>query len=1051
MIIQLTMRNIRYYSISFWLFFSAHILFISNGMAQEGKGDFYTDIAKTKYQERYSFPMERPKPFELSQDKVVKWDNKIGSIFTPMFKIETEEQVVAALDQLRTKHEIFLRDIAPKIEETRKRLNISAMQFRYETNEDQRDINYTLSGKGKWENITIPYYHGPHGPSTAYYRTEFELDESMLSEEELYIHFNGSDYYTDVYINGHSVGYHEGMLDEFEFNVSRYAVHGKNTLLVRIRNDFSMLGSEQLIRRWGNKLAASNSPGWDDPFFGWNCAPAGYGLYQDVYLETRSNTYIADIFARPDLKSNSVELWVETEMLNGYNADEFKLSVNLYGQNFEALVAKDLENRVELVGGRVLSKMIIDMPNDKLRLWSPDTPWLYQMQVELYDKTGIKLLDNMKCQFGMRSFIISETSTPKGRMYLNDKEIRLRGTNTMGFLQLDVMHKDWDQLKDDLLLAKLTNMNFIRTTQRIVPKEVYEYADRLGMMMQADLPLFAYVNQKQFHEAIAQAPKIERLLRNHPSVIMMTYINESMGGEKPHAISRGEYEKMFEALDIVVHHENPDRAVKYVDGDYQAPNKGLPDDHCYNIWYPDHGTDLPLMMRGAWEHVKKGWMYGCGEFGAEGLDYPEMMRRRYPKEWNEKKDGTWSPEQLVTVRGANQTWEKYPFWFEAGNTMEEWVKGSQEHQKWGVDKVTRAFRRMPRMNTFAIHLFIDAWPNGWMKAIVDTERRPKKAWYAYRDALTPLSVQIRSERNSFFSGEKYPVELWVCNDMHATPDAELRYQLELDGKVIKTGKVKADMPNVTDGSRFQGFLNVMVPDVEKRTPLTLRLGLFDLKSGKQLHEDSHISSVFPKLLIPDNRVYIIGNKDSVSIAKELGLRNVVYQGNVKSSDAIIIEKYELYDIRRAEIDEAVQNGAHCLLLDIPNKIVKIGSNVNSDNTVKLLKQKGVYSPIQNISTEHEEEGWSWIVARSKKHPWLKRTQASDFKYTYNSKMKSPTRQTYGIFEAKGFTPVMIYKNNPIIAEKKDGNGRWVISLLDVNNQLDCNPALAELFIKILSN
>ena len=72
-------------------------------------------------------------------------------------------------------------------------------------------------------------------------------------------------------------------------------------------------------------------------------------------------------------------------------------------------------------------------------------------------------------------------------------------------------------------------MNFIRTTQRIVQKEVYEMADKLGMMMQADMPLFAYINQKQFPEILKQSAGIERVLRNHPSVILMSYLNEPNG------------------------------------------------------------------------------------------------------------------------------------------------------------------------------------------------------------------------------------------------------------------------------------------------------------------------------------------------------------------------------------------------------------------------------------------------------------------------------------------------------------------------------------------
>ena len=45
--------------------------------------------------------------------------------------------------------------------------------------------------------------------------------------------------------------------------------------------------------------------------------------------------------------------------------------------------------------------------------------------------------------------------------------------------------------------------------------------------------------------------------------------------------------------------------------------------------------------------ISKGWMYGCGEFGAEGLDSEDLMKRRYPKAWiAEKEDATWSPENM---------------------------------------------------------------------------------------------------------------------------------------------------------------------------------------------------------------------------------------------------------------------------------------------------------------------------------------------------------------------------------------------------------------------
>ena len=70
-----------------------------------------------------------------------------------------------------------------------------------------------------------------------------------------------------------------------------------------------------------------------------------------------------------------------------------------------------------------------------------------------------------------------------------ENKIRLRGANTMGFMQVDVKNKDWDQLIDDILLAKICNLNFLRLTQRPVQPEIYEYCDKLGLMTQTDLPL----------------------------------------------------------------------------------------------------------------------------------------------------------------------------------------------------------------------------------------------------------------------------------------------------------------------------------------------------------------------------------------------------------------------------------------------------------------------------------------------------------------------------------------------------------------------------------
>lgn len=1003
-----------------------------NAQIQQADKDFYAALAAHGQIADMNRPMETPSPVTLPTDKELSWASCNTYRFPSSNKISNVDEVKTELSKLKKQYEPFLRDLTVPFQEVRKRIPISKMDFRYENSKDCADFNRLLEGEGEWQEVAIPYYHGPQGISTAWYRTEVNIPADFFKLPVIMLHFNGADYYTDAYINGHHVGFHEGMLDEFEFNIKKYARPGKNVILVKLRNDYSMLGGEGKIRYWGNKLAASNSPGWDDPYSGWTCCPAGYGLYQDVYIESRSEPYISDVFCRPLIDESAVELWVELDLENGRKADDFLLKLNLFGQNFDAHILVDSLKPIRVEGGRVLNKTMIKIPKSQLKLWNPESPWLYQMRVSLYDKTGTQLLDNKKQQFGMRHFEISEKSNPKGRFFLNNKEVRLRGTNTMGFLQKDVMAHNWNQLVDDLLLTKLTNMNFIRTTQRIVQKEVYEYADKLGMMMQADLPLFAYVNQKQYTQIITQAGNIERVLRNHPSVIVMSYINEPMADVQAHAISRYAYENLFEALNVVIHNENPERAVKYIDGDYQAPSNGYPDNHCYNIWYDGHGVDLDVMSRGGWMPISKGWMFGCGEFGAEGLDHESLINRCYPPEWKRKEaDGTWSPKYMETEFSTSQTYKMHWNWFETQHTLKDWIRESQAHQAWGIEMVSKSFRRMSRMNSFAVHLFIDAWPNGWMKAIMDCERNPKPAWYAYRDALTPLSVQVVCERLRCFTGDKVPFQVWICNDTHLSPTTTLKYTLEVDGRVVNSGYSKAVVPSIKEGSAFQGFLNVDMPKVHHRSKVKVRVGLFD-ENGTMLHEDEAVCDVFPQEKARNHvSIRLLGRDcDANALIDAFKISKIQEKGKINNQELVLVSDSVAMVSHIGELKQAVEQGARVLVLK---------------NAIS-----GIDKVLDNVSV-NPVDTTNWILFRNTEHPWIKGSKVNDLKYTYSSKYQTPRRYHFREMTAPECTPVLTFHNSIVLGEIKKGKGKWIICSLELEGLLDTTPLLAHIIGQILDD
>ena len=125
-----------------------------------------------------------------------------------------------------------------------------------------------------------------------------------------------------------------------------------------------------------------------------------------------------------------------------------------------------------------------------------------------------------------------------------------------------------------------------------------------------------------------------------------------------------------------------------------------------------------------------------------------------------------------------QTGNLYYFFFYEGDSLEDWVEKSQDYQAFDTKIMTTAFRRNNLVNSFAIHLFIDAWPAGWMKTIMDCKRNSKKAFFTYRGKLSPVLADIRSDRFSFSEGEKMRLESYVCNDL-GQQQMTVKYREEL--------------------------------------------------------------------------------------------------------------------------------------------------------------------------------------------------------------------------------------------------------------------------------
>ncbi|MBQ7333229.1 MAG: glycoside hydrolase family 2, partial [Clostridia bacterium] len=703
-------------------------------------------------------------------------DKKAEPIFTKE-KISTMEELYSELKGMREHYAPFLENHAPKIEALTEKIELK---------------NFTLDG----EKITLPHYSGPAGYAKQVYETSFTIDK-LSSEKAYYVSFSGADYRAVVYLNGTCVGIHEGFFAPFSFNIDKEIKKGENKLKIELYNDYIYMGNAPLgkPRCEGDKLYAATGLGWDDANFGWHHCPPGMGIYGEVSLEIKNRISLSDVFVRQD------EICVEVHN-EDYEEREIELRYSLYGRNFkecvfenksytpstlrtvgmgdtltQSQVADKLNKGFSLPAKKGANTYRIPYDSKDLRLWTQSEPYLYELVVELISDGAV--FDRISTHFGNRSFTQDTKSSPKGMFYLNGEKIKLRGANTMGFEQQDVLRGDLEQLIDDILLSKLCNMNFLRFTQRPVDKVIYDYCDMLGMLAQTDLPLFGCMRRTKFAEGVRQAEEMERIIRNHPSAVIISYINEPFpnASNEPHRhLERRELESFFSACDLAVKILNPDRVIKHVDGDYDPPSETMPDNHCYPMWYNGHGIDIGLLNKGYWLPTRPDWYYGCGEFGAEGLDFADLMKRRYPKEWLSE---PFNPGNIVNA----QTENFHYFFFDDGESLEDWVKKSQAHQSFATRIMTEAFRRDRRMVSFAIHLFIDAWPSGWMKTIMDCERRPKPAYFEYRNALEPILVSLRTDRFAYFDGEELSVEAFVANDTAKSGKYTLVY--ECDGMSAK--------------------------------------------------------------------------------------------------------------------------------------------------------------------------------------------------------------------------------------------------------------------------
>ncbi len=941
---------------------------------------------------------------------------------------ELLEQFYQDIPRLRERYVPFLKDNAPKAV-PRESSELGAFQFRYEEPADALDFGRVFRGEGDFVSVKVPEYRGPIGKWRGFYRTEFITPFIQTSDDRVWLRFLGADYIAHIYVNSRYVGSHEGFFAPFEFDVTPYILSdSSNILVVEILNDAPMLGVDSDRGRLdGDKIYAATGYGWDDSAEGWHHCPPGAGLCDKVIIEKRSSHFISDIFVRPNIDTSSVEVWFEV-----YNSlfenSPLEATISIYGKNFMGFSLENHPVGMEPCGPGV-NFFRAEIPMSHVKLWHPDSPYLYKVRVDLLQNGSV--LDQHETHFGMRKFFMDESAEVKGTLFLNNRQIFLRGANTMGHLQQCVLRGDFDQLIDDILIAKYCNMNFYRLTQRPVQSEVYDYCDALGMMLQTDLPTFGWIRRNKFCEAIKQVEEMERHIRRHPSSIMVSYINEpfpaTWGFRGHRSLLRPELEEFFRAASCAVRVQNPDRVIKYVDGDYDPPTEtGLSDFHCYTTWYTNHAIPFGKLHKGYLPAIKEGWKTGCGEYGTEGLDPLEVMLEEYPKEWVPSKiHDPWTPQHIVKA----QSFTMHGDWYEEQSNITAWIQESQKHQAWATKYMNDAFRRSSHiLVSTAVHLLIDAWPAGWMKTLVDHRRKPKPAYFACKRSLEPLRIHLRSDRFMVHYGQSFNVECFSLNDRDEKFEAcTISVSLRLGEELVDSYTLSSSVTPST--SQYQGTVFCKVPTGGKERDL--------------FHIDVTLTQ--EGLLLDTERL-------SIPVLPWSGTQyNLKDLERYDGSGPFFILDKERFSIQYQHILQKVEEGATAVI-----SLLDIGSCTIGTREFSLER-------LGKMSADGQMGKGICFIARNSEHPYMKQYEPKDFFCPYDISIDAVGAfAEYGIqgdsdehllytYDIPSFGTESHGEKQKIgiLSEIRVGLGRVYVSTLRLKELWGENPQLDQLLHRLL--
>ena len=314
--------------------------------------------------------------------------------------------------------------------------------------------------------------------------------------KNILLNFGAVYYKSEVYIDGVLANRHFGGTSSFAVDITSLVKPGQtHSLVVYVESD--VRGAKQAAGKQNLQYAS----------YGCNYTRTT-GIWQTVWMEAVHPEGLQSVQLLTDIDQQ--QLVVRPRF---YKEAGGKLQVTLKDNG------KVVASRT--VSASSLSSVVL--PVKKMKTWSPESPFLYDLEYKVLDKNG-NIIDEVNGYAGMRKVHIEGN-----KIYLNNKPYYQRLVLDQGFYPDGIWTAPSDEaLKRDIELSMEAGFNGARLHQKVFEERFYYWADKMGYLTWGEASSWGMDcnDTETARNFITEWSEIVQRDRNHPSLLIWTPTNE---------------------------------------------------------------------------------------------------------------------------------------------------------------------------------------------------------------------------------------------------------------------------------------------------------------------------------------------------------------------------------------------------------------------------------------------------------------------------------------------------------------------------------------------